>query len=700
MNHPAVIAWRPSVRLQQDAFECGPICVEVLHAMFRGGGTSVPPQASTDLASARGLTIRALSERCRLAGLSVRTLAFDPFQAESFPSPGVVLLSRGHYVVTGRRRGQRIDVFDPAVGWMERSVTRLASEVEAIAIEVTGVVRGEVPVRETPRRQGIGWRMIRESLTPFGRRVIVLSVMARLAMLVVPLLTAKAVDSAASGVATGTNLPIALFAFMFLTAIGALTGHAFSAAQSSLRGRISLLASDWTVRKFSSAGTEFLERHPVSSLHAALLAVTRIQEWYGSVASVCASVGVLALVGMAAMAFVSPWLIVPGLAGIAASIMVDLGIRRRLRDNETRTAQTHQAHAQFVSDILSQLSAFNRAGAERQARARLRRLTRSRNANDRANARLTSLRSSFSTFSGALENLVFVSLAGFFMANQNYSLGTFVAAGLFKDQLGMAIRMAFDTWKQYDLLLAQRQLVARLESIADVKPHSVPMVSAGRLSLREVRFRHSRDDPFVLDGVSLDIAGDEMVVISGASGAGKTTLARIVCGLSTPTDGTVLVDGQPIDGTCPAIAAVLQSDRLFTGSLKENVTLLRSDIPEDRVRKALQLAGLGEFVDALPMGLMTPVGEGLAGLSGGQRQRILLARALVGNPRVLILDESTSNLDLEAERKILSALRALGITVLLFSHRPETWRFAGRHFELLGGALCSREVPAPQKWAA
>jgi ABC-type bacteriocin/lantibiotic exporter with double-glycine peptidase domain len=134
------------------------------------------------------------------------------------------------------------------------------------------------------------------------------------------------------------------------------------------------------------------------------------------------------------------------------------------------------------------------------------------------------------------------------------------------------------------------------------------------------------------------------------------------------------------------LGAVLQTDRLITDTVRENILMFRrrnsgSEVDTD-IWNVLELVGLADFVQSLPMGLNTGIGENMTGLSGGQRQKILLARALLFSPKILVLDEATSSLDVESEATFFSKTRDLGMTLVVSSHRPEVWRLADSSFNL------------------
>jgi ATP-binding cassette subfamily C protein len=207
--------------------------------------------------------------------------------------------------------------------------------------------------------------------------------------------------------------------------------------------------------------------------------------------------------------------------------------------------------------------------------------------------------------------------------------------------------------------------------------------ATGRLPVRferaivfeDVSFAHGHHT--VLAGVSFEIAAGSITVLEGESGVGKTTTIDLVVGFHRPDAGRILVDGVPLADVSlhawrSSIGYVPQELTLVEGSVFDNVVMGDDRFDRDAVWRALDLAGIGDFVRSLPDGLDAPVGVLGGKLSGGQRQRISLARALVGAPRLIILDEVTSALDLETEAGICSSLAALvpAVTILAITHRP------------------------------
>jgi subfamily B ATP-binding cassette protein HlyB/CyaB len=198
----------------------------------------------------------------------------------------------------------------------------------------------------------------------------------------------------------------------------------------------------------------------------------------------------------------------------------------------------------------------------------------------------------------------------------------------------------------------------------------------------------------VLKEISLRVPAGQVVGIVGSSGSGKSTLAKLIQRLYVPETGRIMVDGADLSLVDPAwlrrqIGVVLQENVLFNRTVRENIALADPGMPMERVIMAAELAGAHEFIVGLPEGYGTIIGERGASLSGGQRQRIAIARALVGNPRILIFDEATSALDYESEAAIQANMRRItqGRTVVIIAHRLSTLRGADRIITIEQGRM-------------
>ncbi|WAJ35597.1 ABC transporter transmembrane domain-containing protein [Pseudomonas sp. GOM7] len=233
--------------------------------------------------------------------------------------------------------------------------------------------------------------------------------------------------------------------------------------------------------------------------------------------------------------------------------------------------------------------------------------------------------------------------------------------------------------------------------VAPQQPQPLPQPVQGRIELQGVRFAYpSRSDSYAIDGIDLQVAAGETLALVGPSGAGKSTLFDLLLRFFDPQAGRILVDGVAIDQLDPdalrsCFALVSQNPALFFGSVEDNIRYGRLDASQAEVEAAARAAHAHEFIQRLPQGYQTHLGEAGLGLSGGQRQRLAIARALLADAPILLLDEATSALDAESEHLIQQALPSLmaGRTTLVIAHRLATIKQADRIAVIEQGRLAA-----------
>jgi ATP-binding cassette subfamily C protein len=237
-----------------------------------------------------------------------------------------------------------------------------------------------------------------------------------------------------------------------------------------------------------------------------------------------------------------------------------------------------------------------------------------------------------------------------------------------------------------------RELISETADMPEKNPGKASASLETGCRLRDVQF--SYDSKEVLHSVTMEIPARSITVLTGPSGAGKTTIADIILGLHAPSSGSVLVDGRPLHeidlgSWRRLIGYVPQELVLFHDTLHANLTLGDASISDDDVRQALETAGAWDFINAMPEGIMSIAGQQGAKLSGGQRQRIAIARALVLKPRLLILDEVTSALDTRTENEICENIRNLSqdITIFAITHRPALMEIADKVYTIKDGLI-------------
>ena len=288
---------------------------------------------------------------------------------------------------------------------------------------------------------------------------------------------------------------------------------------------------------------------------------------------------------------------------------------------------------------------------------------------------------------------------GILVLEGKLTAGTLIAFLLYTVSIAAAVGAlaSFFSAYQESVGAAERvfQLLETSPAIADPPaPAALPRPPRGGVALRGVSFRYHPAAPFALQDVDLEVAPGETVALVGPSGAGKTTLVSLLPRFWDPTAGEVLLDGVDVRALRladlrGAIGIVPQEPALFSGTIRENIAYARPQASPTEVMEAARAAHAAEFVERLPGRWETVVGERGVKLSGGQRQRIAIARALLKDPALLVLDEATSSLDNESERLIEDAMERLleGRTTIIIAHRLSTVRRADRIVVLDGGRI-------------
>lgn len=685
---------RHSVRhvRQTEVAECGLACLAMV-ASFHNLDIDLNTLRRRHAPSLRGASLKSLIAVADQLGFASRPVKLPLDAIGDLHLPAILHWDMNHYVVLERIERGRALILDPAAGAARRMpLAEVSRHFTGVAMELRPTA-GFEPVSQ---RHRLHLRQLWGRMRGWKRaaaQTLALTIVLQAFTLASPYYMQLALDSVVP--ALDSNL-LAVLALGF----GLFT--LFNAGASLLRGFVLLsvgttmgyaLATNLARRLFRLP-VEWFERRHVGDVLSRFQSVQPIQDalTQGLVGSLVD--GVLAVLTFALMVWYSAGLSLIALGAFAFYALVRLisfGFERDAREAGIVTIGKEQSTLiETVRGIVT-LRLFGRE-AERHVLWQ-NRLADATNAQIGV-ARISIWQQAANTLIFGLENVVTIWLAIKLVLSGGFSVGMVVAYLAYKQQFLTRAASLIDQG------IAFRMLGLHLERLGDIAlededrgfgvgaNHDTPFT--GHIQLKGIVYRYSPTDPLILNGVDLDVPAGSHIAITGPSGGGKSTLAKIILGLVEPDAGEVLIDGVPLHqfgyrNYRSQIAAVLQEDSLFAGSIADNIALFDEQAEVINIVQSAMAAAIHQEIMAMPMKYETLVGDMGSALSGGQKARVLLARALYKKPKLLFLDEGTANLDIMLESAVNEKISKMDITRIVIAHRPETINHAEMKYFLDSG---------------
>lgn len=670
-------------RLREDLIHPDPLLDCLLEVCRLHGVASSRAALSAGLPLENGRLTLALAERAaQRAGLSTKLQRLRADRIDTATLPAILILrGSGACVLLGWTEDGDARVLLPETGQGAVVMPRkdLARRHGGVVLFVRPHFRFDERTPEVRRtRSGHWFWSAIASQRGVYRDVLWAALLINLFALAFPIFTMNVYDRVVPNHAVETLWVLALGLLLVLLAdlyMRSLRSHFVDEASA----RIDVQLSSSLMERVLGMR---LEHRPqsVGSFAANLRGFETVRDFIAS-STVTAMIDLpFALIFIAVMAWISPWMVLPVVAAFVLILVIGFILQHRLHELSESTYQASAQRNATLVEALTGIETIKTQAAEGVIQARWERVNLFL---ARTNVRMRALSSHASYGTQWLSQIVSLSviLIGVHLISQReLTMGALIACTT------LASRALAPAGQIVGLLMQYQGARTALESLDRIMAQPVEREPGaaflhrreirGDIELRDVRFAYpGRDDP-VLDGISLKIARGEKVALIGRVGSGKTTIQKLMLGLYQPTSGAVLLDGIDLRQLDPAdvrrnLGYVSQDVTLFYGSLRENITMGLPYADENAVLAAAETACLLDFVNRHPKGFDMPVGERGELLSGGQRQSVGLARAVLHNAPLLLLDEPTSAMDFSTEAQVTKRVTefAQGRTVVLVTHR-------------------------------
>jgi len=667
----------------------------VLASLFQLLGIGVDPQQVRHSFGEIPIGVPEMLRYARQTGLKARVLKTTFARLATTPLPGIAVLRDGGYVLLGKAGDGKVLVLAPLA---QRPQLMTQAEFEALWDGRIVIVARRAGLVDLARRFDIAWFLgaIVKYRGPLGE-VFVASFFLQLFALATPLIFQVVIDKVLvhRSISTLDLLIVAFSAIaIFETVLGALRTYVFTHTTN----RIDVELGARLFRHLLALPIAYFQARRVGDSVARVRELENIRNFLTGSALTLVIDLFFTIVFIAVMFVYSSllsWIIIASFPFYIAVSAVATPIFRQRLDEKFKRGAENQA---FLVEAVTGVETLKSMAVEPQMQ---RRWEEQLAGYVTASFRVTNLGNVASQCVQLVSKLA-TALTLYFGArlviDGSLSVGELVAFNMLSGRVSQPVLRLAQIWQDFH---QARLSVARLGDILNTPPEQAHNVSRstlpaaiGSVRFEHVTFRYRVDGSEVLHDIDFDVPAGQIVGIVGPSGSGKSTVAKLVQRLYLPESGKVLVDGIDLAMVDPAwlrrqIGVVLQENVLFNASVRANIALADPAMSMERVIAAATLAGAHDFILELPEGYDTIVGERGSSLSGGQRQRIAIARALVGNPRILIFDEATSSLDYESEQLIQANMRKIvdGRTALIIAHRLSTVRRANRIITIERGRI-------------
>lgn len=677
---------------QAEAAECGLACVGMVASAY-GYDTDLVTLRRDYPISLKGATLKDIIGVADQIGLSARPIRCSLIELRDIRKPAILHWNMKHFVVLRKATRKSVEIIDPAHGKIVLSLHEAGQHFTGVALELTPSAafqkkreRNPVKLFSLVKIDSTGWKAIGQALA--------LSAFLQIFVLLSPYYMQIVIDEAILKGDVSLLTAVAL-GFVLLKLFEALTTIVRGLIVQFLTSVLSYDMEAALIRHMVRLPLPFFHKRQVGDIQQRFESLDPIRDFIANGAITALIDGVFAIfLGIIIFLYnaLLGFVVVGFILVYAILRLAFLSVSKRL-SGEWLIADARE-NTKFL-ETLRAMQAIKVSGIE------IERETLSRNlAAETLNAkiRMGNVQIGYDAISQTLmgiSNILVIYLAATNAIAGSMTIGMISAFVAYKSQFEQKLMALLEQWIQFMLLEVHLERVSDIAlSSKEANLDAPPIRSSysGALQLDGVYFRYGNFEPLILSGASLTVEPGEFVAISAPSGAGKSTLLKVMLSLYDTTNGRVLYDGLDAsqwgkNNLRRHLGVVMQDDTLFAGSIEENIALFDERPDHDWIRECAKIAQIHVDIDKMPMGYRSLVGDMGTSLSGGQQQRIILARALYRRPKLLVLDEATSAVDMRMEQAINASLKELEITRIVAAHRAETLASADKIYALKKGRL-------------
>jgi ATP-binding cassette subfamily B protein RaxB len=686
------------VIIQTEAAECGLASIAMV-ASYHGYKTDLTHLRQTYSISLKGASLDELMGISEKLHLTSRALRVELEDLPKLKTPCVLHWDLNHFVVLKKVKRNGVDIHDPAIGRRHYSFAELSKHFTGVALELAPTKEFQSQDTRTNMKLSDFWGSI-SGLKSTLSKAFILSLLLQVFVLASPYYMQLVVDEVILSYDQNLLLVLA-FGFGVLMLIEMITGAVRSTLLLHFGNLMSIQLGSNLFHHLIRLPLQYFEKRHIGDVVSRFGSLQRVKELLTEGVIEALIDGLMALATLVMIFIYSPLLslIVVTAIGFYAAFRVVMYRPLRQMSEEVIVSRANE-QSNFMETVrgIQTIKLFGRE-VQRQS------VWHNKYADSlNAGIRVGHLNISYEAVNHivfGLENVLVIYSAAVLVIGNELSVGMLFAFMAYKRQfIEKAINLIekLIEFKMLNLHFNRLADISLSEKEQHLTTNNSPISISGELSLHNIRYRYSeKETPLFID-LDLTIEAGESIALIGASGCGKTTLAKIMLGLFEPEFGKVCVDGLDIRQLGlteyrKQIAAVMQDDKLLSGSIADNICFFDPNQNFQRIAWAAKIAAIDEDIAQMTMGYNSLVGDMGTTLSGGQIQRLLLARALYRQPKILFMDEATSNLDTHLESLVNNAVKRLDITRIIIAHRPETIASADRVFELKNGKVTEVNKP-------